>query len=115
MSELVRHGHDVWIYTTSERSSLYIKLWFRAMGIRLGGVVNQTVHDRAVRRAGLTAGYPSKYPPAFGISLHVDDSYGVAVEGARYGYEVVVVSPEDPDWTIRVRQAVVRRAGAPSR
>ncbi len=49
---------------------------------------------------------PSKYPPAFGIDLHIDDSEGVGLEGERHGFTVVVVSPEDPDWVTRVLEAV---------
>jgi hypothetical protein len=49
---------------------------------------------------------PSKYPPAFGIHLHVDDSVGVAMEGQDHQFAVVVVSPEDPDWAARVLAAV---------
>jgi hypothetical protein len=67
-------------------------------------VVNQTQHDRVVGRSG-----PSKLPPAFGIALHVDDSEGVALEGERYGFSVVVVSPDDLEWTSRVLEAVDSR------
>jgi hypothetical protein len=36
----------------------------------------------------------------------VDDSDGVREEGEKYGFGVVVVSPEDPDWVQRVLEAV---------
>jgi len=53
------------------------------------------------------AGYmPSKYPPAFGIDLHVDHAEGVATEGREHGFRVVVVSPTDADWAKRVLAAV---------
>ena len=52
---------------------------------------------------------PSKYPPAFGIDLHVDDSEGVAEEGKLHRFEVVVVSPYDEDWVARVLKAIQRR------
>jgi hypothetical protein len=64
-------------------------------------VVNQDRHERVVGRRG-----PSKYPPAFGINLHIDDSAGVAEEGRRYGFDVVVVAPHDLDWAARVLEAV---------
>jgi hypothetical protein len=101
MGELVRRRCQLWVYTTSYRSPRYLRGWFRCLGVRLAGVVNQAEHDRVVGRHG-----PSKYPPAFGIDLHVDDSEGVGLEGQRYGFAVVVVSPEDPDWTARVLEAV---------
>jgi hypothetical protein len=73
----------------------------------LGGVVNQHLHERIVGRQG-----PSKYPPAFGIDLHVDDSAGVWEEGQRHHFSVVVVSPEDPDWASQVLEAALRRLRA---
>jgi FMN phosphatase YigB (HAD superfamily) len=105
MSELAARRHELWIYTTSFRSPRYLRGWFRAFGIELTGVVNQTRHDRVVGRQG-----PSKLPPAFGIDLHVDDSVGVAEEGRRHGFEVIVVSPEDRQWTARVLEAVEARS-----
>jgi hypothetical protein len=101
MAELLRRGCEIWIYTTSYRTPRYLRGWFGCLGVALSGVVNQTRHDRIVGRSG-----PSKLPPAFGIDLHVDDSEGVALEGERYGFSVVVVSPGDLDWTARVLAAV---------
>lgn len=104
MGELLRRRCQIWIYTTSYRSPRYLRSWFRCFGVPLSGVVNQARHDRVVGRRG-----PSKYPPAFGIDLHVDDSEGVAWEGERHGFAVVVVSPEDLDWTARVLEIVDSR------
>jgi hypothetical protein len=106
MKELIRRRCQLWIYTTSYRSPRYLRGWFRCQGISLAGVVNQARHDRVVGRHG-----PSKYPPAFGIDLHVDDSDGVALEGKHHGFAVVVVSPEDPDWVARVLEAVRESVG----
>ena len=97
MNALLVRRWEIWIYTTSYRSSGYLRGWFKSFGIPIDGVVNQSSHDQVVGRKG-----PSKYPPAFGIDLHVDDSDGVRLEGERHGFAVVVVSPEDPDWTSRV-------------
>jgi hypothetical protein len=103
MNELTTGGHEIWIYTTSYRSQRYMRGWFRSFGVTLRGVVNQDRHERVVGRQG-----PSKYPPAFGIDLHVDDSDGVALEGKQHRFRVVVVSPGDPDWATRVLDAVRR-------
>ena len=97
MLELIRRRCEVWVYTTSYRPSLYVHSWFRCYGIPLQGVVNEARHDRVVGRCG-----PSKYPPAFGIDLHVDDSEGVAFEGKKHGFTVVIVSPGDDNWAERV-------------
>jgi phosphoserine phosphatase len=103
--ELEAAGHEVWIYTSSLRPSWSIRLLFRAYGIGLGGVINQQVHDREVGRVGREH-LPSKYPPAFGIDVLVDDSEGVSVEGETHGFKVVQVPPTDRNWTDRVRSMV---------
>lgn len=68
--------------------------------MRLDGVVN------ALRHAGATDGRASKYPPAFGIDLLIDDAEGVAPEGTRHGFRVLQVLPGDDAWDRRVRDAV---------
>ena len=101
LEALVQRRCRIWIYTTSYRSPRYLKGWFRSFGIAIEGVVNQAWHEQRVGTRG-----PSKYPPAFGIDLHVDDSAGVAMEGEDHQFAVVVVSPEDPGWAARVLAAV---------
>ncbi|MFO0910757.1 MAG: hypothetical protein U0794_20855 [Isosphaeraceae bacterium] len=106
LADLEARGCRIWVYTTSYRSARYIRGWFRRLGVRLDGVVNQPMHDRVVGRHG-----PSKLPSAFQIALHVDDSDGVRAEGDRHGFTVVVVSPDDPNWAHRVLAAVDGRRG----
>ena len=67
-------------------------------------LVNQRAHERALKRAGMARG-PSKLPRLFGIGLHVDDSQGVAEEGVEYGFDVVVIRPDDPEWAGKVLAA----------
>ena len=105
MRELIARRYQIWIYTTSYRSPRYLRGWFGSFSVPISGVVNQRRHDRVVGRRG-----PSKNPSTFGIKMHVDDSEGVAEEGRRYGFEVVVVVPEDPDWTVRVLRAIETRS-----
>ena len=104
MTALLMRRWQIWVYTTSYRSPGYLRGWFNCFGIPIGGVVNQSSHDQVIGRKG-----PSKNPRAFGIDLHVDDSEGVRLEGERHGFAVVVVSPEDPDWTSRVLEAADER------
>ncbi len=110
MRELSAQGWDVWVYTTSNRPPGPLRVWFGFYGVRLGGVVNQDIYDRWAARNGGRSGKPSKYPPGWNIRLHVDDSDGVEWEGRRHGFSVVVVSPDDPDWADRVREAAARYA-----
>jgi hypothetical protein len=101
MQALAERGCRIWVYTSSRRSPRYLHGWFRYTGIRLEGVATLCRHEEVVGYRG-----PSKYPPAFGIGLHVDDSPGVAIEGEVHGFNVVIVSPDDESWASRVLRAV---------
>ena len=105
--ELRRRECSVWIYTTSGRSPFYIRRWLLLHGIRVDGVVNSERHRQGLATHGFSR-LPSKFPPAFGIDLHVDDSEGVRMEGESHGFRVVVIRPDDPHWTRRVLDAVTR-------
>jgi hypothetical protein len=103
MRELSSNGHELWIYTSSLRTRFYIWLWFLSVGVRLKGVVNGDVHAKITH--GKTS-KPSKFPPAFGIDILVDDSVGVEIEGRKHGFRVLTVLPCDSNWTHKVIQAV---------
>lgn len=103
LRSLSAHGCRVWLYTSSSRPAAYLSGWFACLGIPLDGVVNLGRHTAVVGCRG-----PSKYPPAFGIGLHVDDSEGVAMEAQTHRFQVLIVSPQDPDWAGRVLDAVDR-------
>jgi hypothetical protein len=106
--ELRRRGHELWIYTTSHRRPMWVRLWLRAHGIRVGGVVNGERHARCFGECSS----PSKRPHAFEIDLHVDDSRGVAMEGEAHGFNVCVIDPGDADWASKVLAAVDQLADA---
>jgi hypothetical protein len=98
---LEARGCRLWLYTTSGRPAAYLDGWFRSLGVRLEGVVNQLRHAEVVGSRG-----PSKLPSAFGIGLHVDDSEGVAMEARAHGFRALVISPHDQGWAERVLGAV---------
>lgn len=101
MKALRSRGCEIWIYTTSDRSPAYISGWMRRYGICVDGVIHHGVHQEVVGAEG-----PSKYPPAFGIDLHIDDSEGVAREGRLHGFPVIVIRPDDRGWVAGVIAAV---------
>ncbi|KAE9651052.1 hypothetical protein EJD88_20390 [Pseudomonas sp. PB105] len=105
--ELRRQGCSVWVYTSSGRTPSYIRRWLMLYGIRVDGVVNSVLHNQALTAHGLSNA-PSKFPPAFDIDLHVDDSEGVHSEGQDHGFRVVVVDPQDEQWAQRVLDAVAQ-------
>ena len=100
LRQLRGSGHEVWLYTTSFRSATRMRVWFAAFGVRLDGVVNQARHNASVTVAS------SKYPPAFGIDLLVDDAEGVQIEGRRFGFRVLNVNENDASWYSEVELAV---------
>ena len=92
IKKLKTEKHEIFVYTTSYQRSIYIRAVFAYYGIWLDGVVNQTKHNKRFKSSKQSH---SKYPPAFGIDLHVDDSEGVAIEGERGGFAILRVSPDD--------------------
>jgi len=100
-------GHEVWIYTTSFRKSLPTRLLFWGYGARVRRVVNGDAHARQIRRLGPSYAFLSKYPPAFGIDLLVDDCEGVYQASREYGFEMVLLRQDDADWV----NTVLRGAG----
>ncbi len=105
IQHLKQRGFSIWIYTTSERTPFQIRCWLWLYRIKVDGIVNAARHrDQLAGRR--FARMPSKYPPAFGIDLHVDDSEGVRMEGDEHGFRVAVVSPQDEHWVDKILGAV---------
>jgi hypothetical protein len=102
--ELKQRGWSVWVYTTSLRTPFQVRFWLLLHGITIDGVINDDRHRRELSTRRFSR-LPSKYPPAFNIDLHVDDSEGVGLEGEQHGFKVVVVEPDDTKWTEKVLKA----------
>lgn len=96
MKQLRQHNHRLYVYTTSYRSPAYVRRMFLSYGISLDKIINKNIHDKTM---GKTGGSISKYPPAFNIDVHIDDSPGVAIEGERYGFRTIIIAEGDKDWT----------------
>ena len=107
MNELRSRGCSVWIHTTSGRTPFQIRFWLLLHGLRVDGIVNDERHRRELSGRRFSR-LPSKYPPAFGIDLHVDDSDGIRMEGNQHGFQVVIVQPEDEDWVAKVLNAAAQ-------
>jgi len=97
-------GWEVWIYTTSYRSPLYIRKMLWVYGLRADGIVNQTRHTQQVRVKS------TKHPPTFGIQVVLDDSRGVQVEGERFGFSVIQIDPQDAGWVETVQSQLAALA-----
>ena len=88
-------GHEIWIYTTSFRPIWKLKLIFWKYGLRPTKFINQDVNLKVLKSKGINA---SKNPNCFNIDLHVDDSEGVGIEGERYNFRTIIVSPKNRNW-----------------
>ncbi len=100
-------GIELWVYTTSFRSEMYIRGLFRCYGIRLDSVVNGERHSREVQ-ADKKEAMPSKYPSKYRIDLHIDDDISVAQNGRTYGFKVLVVGAQDDEWDKKIMQEIER-------
>lgn len=58
--KLRTENHKIYIYTTSYRSKIKIKLMFLSYGIPVDFVINQQLHDQRIRKKGKII---SKFPP----------------------------------------------------
>src|SRR5262249_51504585 len=112
VNELRRRGCSIWIYTSSGRTPFQIRLWLLFHGLRVDGIVNDERHRRELSGRRFSR-LPSKYPPAFEIDLHVDDSEGVRMEGDEHGFRVVIVNPEDLHWSRKILQVVAELQKTP--
>lgn len=88
-------GHHVGIYTTSYRSKLKIRFQLLTYGIKVAFVINEKINRKELNRRNLSA---SKYPPAFNIDLHIDDSKGVAIEGDRLNFKTIIIPKNQESW-----------------
>jgi hypothetical protein len=100
MKQLSNEGHSICIYTTSFRRPFVIRMSFLTYGIRLHQIINQSRHDNVMKDKKNLC---SKYPPAFDIDVHIDDSPGVGLEGERFKFRTIIVSEKNLDWASEIR------------
>jgi hypothetical protein len=101
--ELRNKGHRIYIYTTSFRSAAKIKLTFYSYGVPVDIVINQQRHDRQLKEDKTRT---SKFPPAFNIDVHVDDSPGLRIEGERYNFKTIIVDEYDKNWGLTILKSI---------
>ena len=94
-NKLQSQGHVIYIYTTSFRSAMRIRSMFLSYRISVGKIINQSLHNKVLREQ---RNRTSKYPPAFNIDVHVDDSFGLKIEGDKYNFSTIIIDENDIDW-----------------
>lgn len=96
-----QQGWETWIYTTSYRKRGYIWFLFWLYGIRLNGIINQSIHDKKVQVSC------SKHPPSFGLDVVIDDSAGILIEGERFAFEALWIKPENLHWVDELKRRLL--------
>ncbi|MBO9584735.1 MAG: hypothetical protein J7574_11305 [Flavobacterium sp.] len=94
--ELKRQQHRIYIYTTSYRSIIRIKWMFYFYGVSVDYIINEQKHLREIKKFNFRC---TKFPPIFGIDVHIDDSEGIKIEGEKYGFKTIVISEKDENWS----------------
>ena len=106
MQALAQRGHELWIYSNSYRGKSELLRWFQDCGLPVTDVVNQQIHEMKRAELGLQMSGPLKYPPWFGIDVHIDDSAEIAADARQHGFKVIRIDPNDADWVTTVLAAM---------
>jgi len=106
MLALAQRGHEIWIYSNSYRGKSELLRWFQACGLPVTDIVNQQMHEMKRSELGPQISGPIKFPPWFGIDVHIDDSVEIEADGRQYGFKVIRVDPNDVDWVAAVLAAL---------
>lgn len=101
--QLRTQNHQIYVYTTSYRSKIKIKLMLLCYGIPVDFVINQYLHERRVIKRGKNV---SKFPPEFDIDIHIDDSLGVEMEGKKFGFKTIIISANNENWVNEILEKI---------
>ena len=97
--------NELWLYTSSLRSEFVLTACFLLKGIKIQRVVNHAEHLEILKERNITERC-TKLPSYFHIDLHVDNEEGVKMQGDRFGYNVLIIDPDDEKWTDKVLKRV---------
>ncbi|MBR1669740.1 MAG: HAD family hydrolase [Butyrivibrio sp.] len=107
INELQKRGFEVWVYTSSFRSDLYIRTLFRYYGVKFDEIVNGYRHLKEVQ-GNRAQTLPQKVPGHYRISLHIDDEDVVIANARSYGYRALQIRDPDPEWVGKVLEEAER-------
>lgn len=103
ITELKNQGNKIHIYTTSFRTKSKIRRTLKYYGIRVDRIINQTDNQRELKARNL---HSSKYPPAFGFDIHIDDSKGVGIESEQHDFTTIIIEPSDKNWVKTITEVI---------
>lgn len=99
--ELQNRGFEVWVYTSSFRTEVYIAALFRHYNIHFDQIVNGYRHLEEVQ-GNRSNTLPQKMPTHYRISLHIDDEDVIVQNGKAYGFKVLQIREPDDNWVQKV-------------
>ena len=105
INDLQAQGDEVWVYTSSFRTTVYIKALFRHYGVKFDDIVNGYRHRDEVQ-GKREQPMPMKMPNHFRIDLHIDDEDGVVKNSPMYGFRAMQVFDPDDEWADKVKEKV---------
>lgn len=97
---LKEQGHVVGIYTTSYRPKTKLRIHLLTYGIIPDFIITEKENRQELSKRQINC---SKFPPAFNIDIHVDDSLGVGREGQTYDFQTIIIKKDDIDWLERIK------------
>lgn len=103
IAELKSQGHNVHIYTTSFRTNRKIRLTLNYYGIKVDRIVNQNKNRRELKNRNINS---SKFPPAFGFDIHIDNSNGVGIESERNNFNAIIIEQTDKNWIEKIKTEI---------
>ncbi|RKM61225.1 HAD family hydrolase [Butyrivibrio sp. CB08] len=101
INELHKRGFEVWVYTSSFRTEVYIRSLFRQYGVKFDQIVNGYRHKAEVQ-GDREMTLPQKMPQHYRISLHIDDEDAIIQNARIYGFRAMQVYEPDPDWAQKI-------------
>lgn len=101
IKDLKSKENVIGIYTTSFRPKYKIKFQFLTYGIKLDFIINEKENRKELKRRNLNC---SKYPPAFDIDIHIDDSKGVELEGQKHNFETIILGNTSKNWIKKIKE-----------
>lgn len=99
--ELQSRGFEVWVYTSSFRTEVYIAALFRHYNVHFDQIVNGYRHLDEVQ-GNRSNTLPQKMPTHYRISLHIDDEDVIVQNGKAYGFKVLQIREPDDNWVQKV-------------
>jgi FMN phosphatase YigB (HAD superfamily) len=104
LRSLIAGGNRVVVYSTTTQSAKRLKAWFWLMGIPVTRVITKAEHEKRLRQQGVVP-FGFKAPHLFGIDLLIDDCPHTVEAVKESGTNAVLVTNQEPDWTLKVRTA----------